>query len=75
MINALDLAEEQARAGIADMKANNVDPGLFAISYETGRVNRNGNASEKLEALGDYWGVYTFSRAIAYLGRFSKVDK
>ncbi len=75
LINALDLAEEQARAGIADMKANNVDPGLFAISYETGRVNRNGNASEKLEALGDYWNVYTFSRAIAYLGRFSKVDK
>lgn len=71
LLNMLDLADEQARGSIATLNANKVDPGLFIIGYETARLSREGNVSDKMDALQNYWNSYIQTRALAYLGGFA----
>lgn len=71
LLNMLDLADEQARGSIATLKTNKVDPGLFIIGYETARLSREGDMSDKMDALQSYWNSYIQTRALAYLGGFA----
>jgi len=67
LLNMLDLADEQARYSINVLGQNGDDVSMFAIGYESARIGREGTPADKLSALGDYWGTYILSRAVAYL--------
>jgi hypothetical protein len=72
LLNMLDLADEQARYSMNALVQNGEDASMYAIGYETGRLGREGNSQDKINALGDYWGAYILSRAVAYL---AKIDQ
>lgn len=67
---ALDLGESQVRRGIGVLRAKKVAPTLLVASYESAGVDREGDASDKLDALGSYLGAYVGARVLAYLGGF-----
>jgi uncharacterized protein len=72
LLNMLDLADEQSRYSMNALKENGEDVSMFAILYEGGRVGREGDASAKLNALGEYWRTFIESRAISYLMRLGQ---
>ncbi len=67
---ALDLGESQVRRGVGVLRAKKVAPTLVVAAYESAGVDREGDASDKLDALGAYLGAYVTSRVLAYLGGF-----
>jgi uncharacterized protein len=69
LLNMLDLADEQARYSMNALAENGEDVSMYAIYYETGRLGRDGDATDKMNALADYWFAYIQSRAVAYLAR------
>ncbi len=69
LVNMLDLADEQARYSMNGLAQNGEDVSMYAVYYETGRLGRDGDANDKINALADYWFAYIQSRAVAYLAR------
>jgi hypothetical protein len=67
---ALDLGESQVRRGVGVLRAKKVAPTLVVAAYESAGVDREGDASDKLDALGEYLNAYVASRVLAYLGGF-----
>lgn len=67
---ALDLGESQVRRGVGVLRAKKVAPTLVVAAYESAGVDREGDASDKLDALGGYLNAYVASRVLAYLGGF-----
>jgi uncharacterized protein len=67
---SLDLAQRQVQRSVAVLKAKKVDPTLVVAGYESAGVDREGDASDKLDALTSYWTGFVESRVLAYLGGF-----
>jgi predicted S18 family serine protease len=72
MTNALDLGRDQVERGVGVLKAKKVSPTLVVGSYEIAGVDREGEASDKLDALGGYLSAFVGSRVLAYLGGFEE---
>ncbi len=66
----LDLAQSQLKGTVALLRSKRVNPALVVASYETGGVDREGTASDKLTALQTYWSGFVGGRILAYLGGF-----
>lgn len=65
--DALELAKNQLTANIGLLRDAGVDPALEVGGLEAANVDREGDISEKFEALGMYWGSFLSARALAYL--------
>ncbi len=52
------------------LRSKKVSPTLVVGSYEIAGVDASGNASDKLDALGNYLTAFVGSRVLAYLGGF-----
>jgi predicted S18 family serine protease len=72
MTNALDLGRDQVERGVGVLKAKKVSPTLVVGSYEIAGVDREGEASDKLDALDEYLAAFVGSRVLAYLGGFEQ---
>jgi hypothetical protein len=70
LTSALDFAESQLEGGISTLRDKNVDPTFEVGSFESARVEREGDISDKLSALESYLGAFIKSRILAYLGGF-----
>ena len=68
---AIGLAQQQLRSSIGVLRAKQVNPTLAVAQNEIAGVDREGNASDKLTALSEYWDGYVNSRMLAYLGGFA----
>lgn len=70
LTSALDLGRDQVQRAVAVLKTEKVSPTLVVGSYEIAGVSREGDASDKLDALSQYLSAYVGSRVLAYLGGF-----
>jgi hypothetical protein len=70
LTSALDLGRDQVQRAVAVLKSEKVSPTLVVGSYEIAGVSREGEASDKLDALSQYLSAYVGSRVLAYLGGF-----
>src|SRR5262249_52313497 len=70
---SVDLAQEQLAASVGVLRSKQVNPTIAVASSEVAGVDREGNASDKLDALEEYWNGYVNSRVLAYLGGFPQV--
>jgi hypothetical protein len=70
LTSALDLGRSQVQRAVAVLKSEKVSPTLVVGSYEIAGVSREGEASDKLDALSQYLSAYVGSRVLAYLGGF-----
>jgi hypothetical protein len=68
--SSLDLAESQVERSVSVLTDNDVDPTLVVAGYESASIDREGDASDKLDALSTYWTGFVESRVLAYLGGF-----
>jgi hypothetical protein len=68
--SALDFGEGQAEGGIATLRDKKVDPTFEVGAYESARVGRDGDISDKLDALDSFLSAFIKSRILAYLGGF-----
>jgi hypothetical protein len=69
---AIGLAQQQLGSSIGVLRAKQVNPTLAVAQNEIAGVDREGNASDKLTALSEYWDGYVNSRMLAYLGGFAQ---
>ncbi len=72
LLNMLDLADQQAQGTVGLLEQKGVDTSLMAITYEMARLSREGNASDKLDALSSLWEIFVEGRILALLGGFGK---
>ncbi len=72
MTNALDLGRGQVQRGIGVLRSKKVSPTLVVGAYEVAGTEREGDASDKLDAVGSYLAAFVGSRVLAYLGGFEK---
>ncbi len=70
---AIELAQRQLAGGIGVLRAKQVNPMIPVAFNEIAGVDREGTASDKLNALGQYWEGYLNTRVLAYLGGFAPV--
>ena len=56
--------------GVGVLQSKQVYPTLVVGRNEIAGVDREGDASDKLDALTEYWDGYVGSRVLAYLGGF-----
>ncbi len=70
---AIELAQSQLAGGIGVLQAKQVNPMIPVAFNEIAGVDREGTASDKLNALGQYWEGYLNTRVLAYLGGFAQV--
>jgi hypothetical protein len=68
---AIDLAQSQLSGGIGLLQSKQVNPTIAVANNEIAGVEREGDAPDKLEALGTYWTGYINTRVLAYLGGFA----
>jgi uncharacterized protein len=68
--SALDFAESQVEAGVGVLLERNVDPTNEIGAYEAAQVSREGDLTDKLEALQTFLGAFIKARVLAYLGGF-----
>ena len=64
-------AQAQLASSIGSLRSKGVNPVSAAADNELAGVDRNGDASDRFDALGEYWDGYLNSRVLAYLGGFS----
>lgn len=69
---ALSFGSEQVERAMGLLQDRNVEAPLLVAGYEAAGVNREGDVSDKLDALTAYLGGFTESRVLAYLGGFQK---
>jgi len=67
----IGLAESELAAGIGSLRSKGVNPASVAADNELANADRDGDASDRFDALGEYWDGYLTSRALSYLGGFS----
>lgn len=72
LLDMLDLAEQQAQHTVSFLQQKGADTSLMAITYELARLSREGNPSDKLDALSNLWGIFVEGRILALLGGFSR---
>lgn len=66
----LSLAQSQLQGTVGLLRSKKVNPALVVAAYESGGIDREGEASDKLTALETYWGGFVGGRILAYLGGF-----
>ncbi len=67
---ALELGQGQLARTVSVLRSKKVDPALVVAAYEVAGVDREGTASDKLDALSEYWAGFVGGRMLAYLGGF-----
>ncbi len=70
MQSALDLGRSQVQRGVGVLRSKKVAPTLVVGTYEIAGVDAQGDASDKLDAVGEYLSAFVGSRVLAYLGGF-----
>jgi hypothetical protein len=75
LTSALELGQGQVKRSVGVLRSKKVEPALVVASYETAGVDREGDASDKLDALGQYLSAYVNARVLAYLGGFQTSTK
>jgi uncharacterized protein len=68
---SINLAQSQLAGGVGLLQSKQVNPTIAVADNEIASVDREGNASDKLTALTEYWDGYLNSRVLAYLGGFA----
>lgn len=68
--SALDFGSDQVKRNVALLRSKKIEPALVVAQYESAGVDREGAASDKLDALGSYLGAFVAARILAYLGGF-----
>jgi uncharacterized protein len=69
---ALDLGRTQTARGAAVLVAEGNDPVLIAGAFEQAGVAREGDVTEKFQAISQYAGAFVLSRILAYAGGFER---
>jgi len=72
LVSALAFGSEQVERSVGQLQQRKVQAPLIVAGYESAGVSREGDASDKLDALGSYLGGFTEARVLAYLGGFEK---
>jgi uncharacterized protein len=67
LASALDLSRVQAASGIALLLDQEVEPAIQAANLEAAGIRREGELTDKFEALRAYWGSFLSTRILAYL--------
>lgn len=67
---SLEFGADQVQRAVGVLRGEKVDPALVVAGYEKATVDREGDADDKLNALGSYLGSFISSRVLAYLGGF-----
>jgi uncharacterized protein len=67
----LELARNQLAGGLSVLTGEKMQPVFEQGLYEYGNVLREGDVSDKFNALGSYYQGFVSSRVLAYLGGFS----
>lgn len=67
LINMLDVADEKAAENINLAKKLKTNPALPTFHYETGKILREGDLDEKMDALLEFWSASTQARLLAML--------
>ena len=70
--SGLDLGKDQLAASITQLRGKQIEPANEVASLEFANVQREGDVSDKFDALSSYWGAFVSSRVLAYLGGFPK---
>jgi len=65
--DALSLAKDQLTANIGLLRDAGIDPALEVGGLEAANIDREGDVTDKFEALSMYWGAYLSTRALTYL--------
>lgn len=65
--DALSLAKDQLTANIGLLRDAGIDPALEVGGLEAANIDREGDVTDKFEALSTYWGAYLSTRALTYL--------
>lgn len=65
--DALSLAQDQLSANIGLLRDSGIDPALEVGGLEAANIDREGDITDKFEALSMYWGAYLSTRALTYL--------
>jgi hypothetical protein len=68
---SIDLAQEQLASGVGLLQGKQVNPTIAVADNEIAGVDREGDASDKIDALTEYWDGYLNTRVLAYLGGFA----
>ncbi len=68
---AITLAQSQLASGVGLLQSKQVNPTIAVADNEIAGIDREGDASDKLDALTAYWDGYLNSRVLAYLGGFA----
>ena len=68
---AITLAQSQLAGTVAVLRAKSVNPTIAVADNEVAGIDREGNAGDKLSALGEYWNGYLNGRVLAYIGGFA----
>lgn len=68
---AIELAQNQLAGTVALLTSKSVNPTIAVADNEVAGVDREGNASDKLNALTAYWDGYLSGRVLAYIGGFA----
>jgi hypothetical protein len=67
---AIGLAQTQLAANVGVLRSKSVNPTVAVADNQIAGIQREGTASDKLDALTGYWDGYLNSRVLAYLGGF-----
>lgn len=65
--DALSLAKDQLTANIGLLRDAGIDPALEVGGLEAANIDREGDVTDKFDALSLYWGAYLSTRALTYL--------
>jgi len=68
---AIELAQNQLAGTVALLSSKSVNPTIAVADNEVASVDREGTASDKLNALTAYWDGYLSGRVLAYIGGFA----
>ena len=68
---AIELAQGQLAGGVGLLQTKQVNPTIAVADNEIAGIDREGNASDKIDALTEYWDGYLNARVLAYLGGFA----
>lgn len=74
LINMLDIADKKAVTYINLAKKLKADSPLPVLHYEIGKILREGDTSDKLDALTEFWTASTQARLLAMLSGKNFVD-
>jgi len=67
---SIGLAQTQLAANVGVLRSKQVNPTVAVADNQIASIDREGDASDKLNALTQYWDGYLNSRVLAYLGGF-----